>query len=184
MSRIIPVDRTSAQVKSQQLMDAVQNKLGSVPNIFKVMAQAPAALEGYLNFSGALGTGVLSASLREQIALTIAGVNHCDYCASAHNLMGKGTGLNEAELELNLKGESTDAKTLAALRFVKRVVQDRAVVSNKVLDDLRNSGFNDEEVVEIIAHIGLNIFTNYFNHIADTEVDFPFVSTADVVSAA
>ena len=184
MPRIKPVDPASTEQKSQQLLDAVNNKLGTVPNIFKVMAHAPAALEGYLNFSGALGAGALSPQLREQIALVTAGVNQCDYCASAHTLMGKGTGLDEDELQRNLNGEATDSKTQVALSFAKKVVQARGVVTNDDLAELHSAGFNDEETIEIVAHIGLNLFTNYFNHIAETEVDFPLVSTADVANAA
>jgi uncharacterized peroxidase-related enzyme len=184
MSRIKPVDPASTEAKSQQLLDAVQSKLGTVPNIFKVMAQAPAALEGYLNFSGALANGVLSPALREQIALATAGVSQCDYCASAHTLMAKGAGVEEDELKRNLGAQSSDSKTQAALSFVKRVVEDRGVVTNDDLADLRSVGFSDAEIVEIIAHIGANIFTNYFNHIAETEIDFPLISTADVAKAA
>jgi alkylhydroperoxidase family enzyme len=98
--------------------------------------------------------------------------------------MAKGAGVEEDELKRNLGAQSSDSKTQAALSFVKRVVEDRGVVTNDDLADLRSVGFSDAEIVEIIAHIGANIFTNYFNHIAETEIDFPLISTADVAKAA
>lgn len=184
MSQIKPVDPATTDGKARTLLNAVQEQLGTVPNIFKVMAHAPAALEGFLNISGALSTGSLSPALREQIALTVAGQNQCDYCASAHTLMGKGAGVAEDELQQNLNAVSADEKTQVALTFAKKVVQNRGVTTADDLTQLHSAGYSDEDIIEIIAHIGINLFTNYFNHIAGTEVDFPLISTADVANAA
>jgi AhpD family alkylhydroperoxidase len=141
-------------------------------------------LEGYLAFNSALGRGVLPAGLREQIAVAVAGANECDYCASAHTALGKGAGVSAEELARNLQGGSADGKTQKALRFVRTVVSKRGHVSDADVLALREAGFNDAEVVEIVAHIGLNMFTNYFNHIADTEIDFPVVRTTPDARAA
>ena len=110
--------------------------------------------------------------------------NGCDYCASAHTVMGKGAGVAEVELALNLKAESTDARTQAALTFAKKVVEARGRVSDADVATLREAGYDDGEIVEIVMHIGLNLFTNYFNHIVDTEIDFPVVKAAPAVQAA
>ena len=184
MSRIKPLNLNAATGKTQDLLNAVKSQLGGVPNIFLTLAQSPVVLEAFLNFNSALGQGTLSPAVREQIALTVAGKNHCDYCASAHTVMGKGAGISDEELEKNLVGESEDSKTQAALNFSKEVVENRGGISDASIDALRTAGYGDDELIEIIAHIAINTFTNYFNRIAQTEIDFPVVSTTHVAKAA
>lgn len=184
MVRIQPIDRAAADGDAGALLDGVKATLGGVPNIFATFARAPKVLEGFLAFNGALSKGVLPAALREQIALTIAGANHCDYCASAHTAVGKHAGLDHDELARNLRGESQDSATRAVLGFVRKVVDRRGRVEDADISALRGAGYGDDAIVEIIAHVGLNLFTNYFNHIAGTDIDFPVVRTADVPLAA
>lgn len=178
MPRISALEITQAPAASQELLAAVQKKLGVAPNVFRTMAHSPAVLGAFLGFGQALGGGSIGAKLGEQIALTVAGRNECDYCASAHTVLGKGAGLSEGELACNLKGEATDPKVQAALTFANKVVENRGVVSDEDLQAVRAAGFSDAEVVEIIAHVSINIFTNYLNHIAGTDVDFPAVSAS------
>jgi uncharacterized peroxidase-related enzyme len=149
-----------------------------VPNLLETFAHSPAVLQYYLAGSEALGGGALSAELREQIALVTAGENECDYCASAHTLMGKGAGLAAAEMSDNLRGRSTNAKTQAALNFAAAIVSERGRVSDAQLNAVRAAGYGDAEVVEIVANVVANVFTNYFNHIAGTVIDFPVVESA------
>jgi uncharacterized peroxidase-related enzyme len=175
MSRITALNPTDAPAASQPMLAAVKAKLGMVPNLFKTFAHSPAVLQFYLSGSEALASTKISAALREQIALVTAGENDCNYCASAHTLMGKGAGVAIDELAANLRGRSSDAKTQAALKFARVVVADRGRVSNAELAQVRAAGFGDAEITEIVATVAANIFTNYFNHIADTEVDFPLV---------
>jgi len=177
MQNIAILEKDNASVEAQELLGAVQKQLGMIPNIFLTFAHSPAVLKGYIQFSGALATGKLSAQLREQIAVATAGKNHCDYCASAHTLLGGKAGVKKEELGLNLAGCSNDPKTASALKFVVEVVEKRGEIDESSLANLVEAGFSDEEVVEIIGHIGLNIFTNYFNHIAGTKIDFPLVTT-------
>ena len=185
MQNIVPVD-AGVPGPAADILAAVKQKLGKVPNILATMANAPAAVDAYLAFGAALDKGVLSAKLREQIALTVAGANECDYCASAHSFIANSLGVAADEARRNLFGESADAKTAAILRFARETVQNRANFANgaSVLNELRNAGVNDAEVVEIIATIAINIFTNYFNHIAGTHVDFPLVSSTPDRSVA
>ncbi len=178
MARIETVDRDSADPRAQAQLDQVQKMMGGVPNILGTMAQSPAVLGSYLAFSGALKDASLSGALREQIALAVAGANSCDYCASAHTVLGKGQGVHETELARNLSGESTDERVAAALRFSRRLVETRGFVSDDDLSAVRSAGFSDGEVLEILATVAFNIFTNYFNHVAETEIDFPRVSAA------
>ena len=184
MPRIPALDPATAPGDAKTLMDGVRSSIGMVPNIFATFAQSPKVLEGFLAFNGALGDGLLPGVLREQIALAMAGANRCDYCASAHSLMAKGAGVAEDERARNLRGESVDAKTAAALAFVRSVVHQRGKVGDAEVASLRTVGFSDGEIVEIVAHIGVNMFTNYFNHIVDTEIDFPAVRTTGTAAAA
>ena len=179
MQRIPALTVATAPAASQPLLEAVKKKIGMVPNLFKTFAHSPAALQYYLAGSDALKQGVLPAPLREQLALTIAGANECDYCASAHTLMGKGAGLAAGEMTSNLRGRSEDAKTQAALHFAEAIVSGRGRVSDEQLQAVRTAGYSEEEVVEIVAHVAANIFTNYFNHIAGTVIDFPVVKAGE-----
>lgn len=183
MARIQPVQPEQASDAARKLLDAVKRQLGLVPNIFKTLAQSPAVLDAYLKQMSALASGDLDPKLREQIALVAAGKNQCDYCASAHTLLGKGAGVAESELVNNLKAQSTDITTQAALSFAAAIVDQRGRVADSELAAVRQAGFSDGQVVEIIAVTCMNIFTNYFNHIADTEVDFPLVSTSSLSQA-
>jgi len=184
MPRINPIDHGSATGKAKDLLDGVKAQLGVVPNIFATFVQSPKVLEGFLAFNGALSQGLLSTQLREQIALTVAGANSCDYCASAHTALGKGAGIASDELGRNLRGQSNDSATQAVLAFVSKVVEQRGQVGDGAIDNLRAANFTDGEIVEIVAHIGANLFTNYFNHIVGTEIDFPVVSATATPQAA
>lgn len=181
--RIQPLTNPEGQAKD--LLHGIQEKLGSTPNIFKTFANAPAALNGYLQFSGALKQGVLSDQHRERIALALAGFNGCDYCASAHTTIGKGAGLDEDELSAALKGESSDKRAQAILTYALAVAEKHGHVSDADVSAARDAGLTDEEIIEIIANVALNIFTNYFNETVLSEVDFPTkINTADIRKAA
>ena len=175
MSRITPVNPAEATGKAKDLLAAVQAKLGITPNLMKTLAVAPAALEAYLNFSGALSGGVLNAKFREEIALSVAQANSCEYCLSAHSAIGKMVGLKPEEIAASRESRSADAKQDAGLKFAQSVVVQKGEVSNGAIESVRAAGYNDAEITEIVANVALNIFTNYFNHVAQTEVDFPRV---------
>ena len=175
MTRIQAIDYEQSTGKARELLDAVKAKLGITPNMMKTMAQSPAVLEAYLNFSGALGGGNLNARLREQIALISAEINGCGYCASAHTAIGKMVGLDEDAILSARSGNAADAKTDAALKFARAVIVNRGEVSDADLQAVRDAGFSDGEIGEIVANVALNIFTNYFNEIAKTDIDFPKV---------
>jgi uncharacterized peroxidase-related enzyme len=183
MPRINPVTPEATPAKSTPLLEGVQKALGVTPNMMKTMAHSPAVLGAYLGFGQALGGSSLSGTLREQIALAVAGANTCDYCASAHTALGKGLGVSEDELTRNLEGRSDDARTDAALKFATAVVAKRGFVSDDDLSAVRQAGYGDAELTELIATVVLNIFTNYFNHIAQTDIDFPLVNTQETVAA-
>ena len=183
MPTITPIDPARATGKAKQLLDAVQTKLGVTPNLMKTFAASPAALEAYLNFSGALGDGLLDAKFREQIALAVAQANSCQYCLSAHTVIGGMVGLKSEEIRASRESHSTEAKKNAGLQFAQAIVVQRGEVSASAVDSVRKAGYSDGEIVEIVSHVALNILTNYINHVAQTEVDFPRVDVA-IKSAA
>jgi len=173
VNRIAQLDPTQATGRTKQLFDALQAKLGTLPNIFRVLGNAPAALEAYLNFSGALADASFSAKLREQIALTVASSNLCSYCLSVHAFIGTRAGLSEREIADAGHATATIAKTDAILKLARNIVVQRGEVSDSDLEQARASGLTDGEIVETVANVALNIFTNYLNHVARTVVDFP-----------
>jgi uncharacterized peroxidase-related enzyme len=180
MSRLKPVDPTTATGKAKELLDAVKNKLGIVPNMTRVMAASPVVLESYLGFSGALSGGLLDAKTREQLALLTAQENHCDYCLSAHTAIGKMVGLKHEEIVASREGDGSNPKTTAALTFSKRILDTKGQISEADLTAVRSAGFSEGEIAEIIAHVALNVFTNYFNIATDVDIDFPKVSYSEV----
>ena len=175
MQRITAINPAEAVGKAKQLLDGVQAKLGMTPNLMKTLAAAPAALEAYLSFSGALGSGTLDAKFRELIALTVAQANSCEYCLSAHSTIGKMVGLKPEEIASSREAHSTDAKRQAGLVFAQTLVVQRGEVTDQTLAEVKAAGYTEGEITEIVANVALNIFTNYFNHVARTEVDFPRV---------
>jgi len=176
MTRLTALNPETAPGQAQRLLKGVESKLGFAPNIMRTIANSPAVLQGYLEFSGALSKGNLFPKLREQIALAVSEVNDCQYCLAAHSVIGRSVGLSEEALGDSRRGESPDPKEATVLAFARNVVTNRMRVSDEDVAKLRKAGFTEGDIVELIANISLTLFTNYFNHIAGTEVDFPAVS--------
>jgi uncharacterized peroxidase-related enzyme len=184
MNRITQLDPPQATGKARQLFDGVQAKLGNVPNLFRVFANSPAALEGYLNFSGALAGGVLNARVREQIALAVAEINDCAYCRSAHTFIGGKVGLTESEIADARKVVATDERTEDILNLARNIVVQRGKLSDAELQAARAAKLSDAEIVETTANVALNILTTYVNHVAQTVVDFPEVKAVETAVSA
>jgi uncharacterized peroxidase-related enzyme len=177
MSRIpTPATVADAPEKSRPLLEAVGKQLGVVPNMFRLIATSPQALEGYLGLSGALGRGALPAATRERIALTVAEANGCDYCLSAHTYLGRNLAhLDDAEITANRNGASNDPKADAAVRFAAVVTRARGHIAEADLTAVRAAGYTDAQVIEIVQHVALNTWTNYLNVVFGTDIDFPLV---------
>ena len=173
MPRIQPIDKNSTDTSTAELLGAVQKKMGTIPNIIATMANSPAVAKAYLGFSQSLSTGSLPARLREQIALVVGETNGCNYCVAAHTALGKAAGLTEEETCDARHAVAGNGHDQAALEFARKIVSDRGNVSDDDVQKARQAGYTDGEVAEIVANVALNIFTNYFNHVAGTEVDFP-----------
>jgi len=173
MPRIQTINADSASTEQKQILAGVQQAMGLVPNLISTLAQSPAAAHAYLAFSGALAKGSLPAKLREQISLVVGEANACEYCLAAHTLLGGKAGLSQDEVLAARTAASADPKTAAALMFAQKLVSERGGVSDADVAGLREHGFTDGDITEIVANTALNIFTNYFNHVAGTVVDFP-----------
>jgi uncharacterized peroxidase-related enzyme len=177
MTRIsTPSSIETSPEAAQPLLQAVKKQLGIVPNLFRVVGNSPAALEGYLGLNGALAKGSLEAPTRERIALAVAEVNGCDYCLSAHSYLGKNISkLSDTEMAANRAGGSSDPKAEAAVRFAVKLVKARGHVADADVEAVKRVGYTDAQIVEIVLHVTLNTLTNYVNVVAKTEIDFPVV---------
>jgi uncharacterized peroxidase-related enzyme len=174
-SRVPLVSANDTPAGSRALLDAVHGAFGATPNMFRAVAHSPAALQAMWGFFGALGGGSIPAKLGEQIAVAVADRNACEYCLAAHTALGRKAGASSAEMSAAQAGESTDPATAAALRFALKLVEQRGQVSDADVGAMRAAGFDDGQVVEVLAHVALNLFTNYVNVAFAVPVDFPGV---------
>jgi uncharacterized peroxidase-related enzyme len=176
MTYLHTVNPDSAEGKTKALLESVRGSLGVVPNLFRVTANSPAALEGLLNLNGALGKGTFNAKLRERIALAVAEANGCAYCLSAHSVLGQGAGLTQQDIDAARLAQALDGRTAAILRFAHQIVDERGAIPNAALQEAKRAGLTDAEIVEVIGNVVVNLFTNYVNLVANTDIDFPVVT--------
>jgi uncharacterized peroxidase-related enzyme len=175
MTHVNLIDPATAGAAVKPTLDQIKGAFGVVPNMFKAVANSPAALQSMWGSFGALGGGTIGAKLGEQIAVAVADRNACNYCLVAHTVLGQKAGASAAEMTAAQRGQSSDPKTALALAFALKVVENRAQVSAEDVKALRAAGFDDSAIVEILAHVALNLFTNYVNVAFDVPVDFPAV---------
>lgn len=176
MSRINLVTDAQANTEQQALYAAIQGQLGMVPNFLKIFANSPAALRAFLGLHGIANEGSLDPQTRERIALGLAEQNACEYCVSAHTAIGRKAGLSSVEIEANRAGTSQDAKASVAVKFARSLAANSGEVTTAELLEIRNAGYNDAEIVEIITHVGMNILTNILGKASRVEIDFPKVA--------
>ena len=178
MLRPTPIEPGQFSKELQGMLERSNVRLEEIPNFLRILAKAPAAALAYMRIDRTLAAGQLAERQREQIALAVAEINGSNYCLRAHSVIGANTGLSDEEIQSARRASAPDAKTNQILRFTQSVVMQRGDVSDEDLRALRKAGISDAEVVEILANIALNIFTNYLNILSQTEVDFPMVDRA------
>lgn len=176
MPRIEILNPQNTTGERKEILDQIHSGFGVTPNMFKTIANSTPALKMMWSAFGALGGGKLGAKLGEQIAVAVANINRCEYCLAAHTALGKGAGLSAEVMSLAQSGKSTDPKTQVALTFAVKLVKERANVSSDDISELKKAGYSEEDIAEILAHVALNIFTNYTNVAFDVPVDFPKVA--------
>jgi uncharacterized peroxidase-related enzyme len=182
MPRLPQLVTISATPEQQELLDLTRRQLGRVPNLYAAMAGGPAALRGYLALRDALVAGVLDSALRERLALLIAQDNRCTYCVSAHTMRMSKLGLDADEALRARAGESADPHAAAVLKVAAELLEARGRIGDDDLASARAAGVTDAELAEVVAHIALNTLSNYFNHLAEPELDFPEVALVLPVS--
>ncbi|WP_298507808.1 carboxymuconolactone decarboxylase family protein [uncultured Kordia sp.] len=174
-TRIETLNPETTTGEAKELFNAVQQKLGFIPNLIKVFGNSPATLKSYLSLGELTASGNFSNKFREQLALAIAEENTCNYCLSAHTAIGKMNGLTEEQTEASRQGLASDAKIQAGLQFAQSVTKNRGQVTGEEIAAVKAAGYNDGDVLEIVLNVVSNTLTNYVNHIAETVVDFPSV---------
>lgn len=180
MSRLTIPTLDNAPEASKPMLDAVNKQLGVVPNLFRLIGNSPTALTAFTSFQSSLSK-MLDVKTRERIALAVAQVNGCDYCLSAHNYLGLNLAkISPEEIELNRRGKSGDAKANAAVAFAYKVAKERGHVDTADIEAVRNADFSDAQIVEIVAVVAENSFTNYLNEVAKTDIDFPVMTASSL----
>ena len=184
MSRLPPSDPKTAPAPAKALLHAVQAQLGVTPNFSRVLANSPKALEGFLGLYGAAACFALDKATQERIALAVAEGNACEYCVSAHTAIGRHAGLTNDEMALNRRGGSGDAKAAAVVAFAKALNDNVGAVTSAEFDAARAAGLTDAEIVEVIAVVALNVFTNILGKAVRVDIDFPKVALLDAPAKA
>jgi uncharacterized peroxidase-related enzyme len=173
MPYIRPLDRGAAKGATASTLDAIQKQLGALPNMFRTLAHSPAALQAYVQLAAAAAGGRFDAAQRERIALAVGEANGCGYCVAAHGALGAMAGLDDAQIDAARAARAPDAKDAAALTLARAIVANRGHVDVAALDAFKAAGYGDAEILDVLVNVVLNVFTNYTNHLARTEIDFP-----------
>jgi len=176
MSRINVVTQENADTEQKALLDAIQGKLGMVPNFLGILAHSPDALRAFLGLHGIAEQGQLDPQTRERIALAVAQENSCEYCLSAHTAIGRKAGLSGSEMQANRAGTSEDSRAAAAVTFANALNTHLGDVTQAELNAVREAGYSEAEIVEIITHVGMNILTNLIGKASHVDIDFPKVT--------
>lgn len=183
MTRLRPVSPELATGKTKDLYGVIKSRLGVVPNMMQTMGNSPAFLQGYLSLGDALGGGRLGVKIGELIALTVAEANACNYCLSAHTYISANlVKMDSDTIDAARNAESADQRTKAILRFAKRLVDKKGQATDADVAAIKEAGVTEGEIGEIVGYVALNILTNYFNTVAQTDIDFPVVTAGRVAA--
>ncbi len=184
MQRVHSVNPQVAQGRTKELLDTVQQAFGMIPNTAKVMANSPAVLDSFLAFSTAMGKVQIGEKLHNQVKLNTSETNSCDYCTSILCAIAPSAGLSADDILAGRTGKSENHRTDAALKFADAVLENRGKVTDQQLGAVRQAGFGDTEIVEIVASVVLGCFTNFLNNVADTELDIPQVEPVEACTTS
>jgi uncharacterized peroxidase-related enzyme len=178
MPRVLPIDPAKADSDTQATLDGVKKKIGMVPNLYATFAHSPAVLKAFLGLSETLAGGRLTPAQREIVALSVGQANSCQYCLSAHTMVGKSVGLSEEQIVDARQGTNEAPLEHAVAEVANRIVTQKGWLTDEDVAAARSAGIDDELLLEVIANVSLNLLTNYTNHIVQTDIDFPAVSTS------
>lgn len=173
MSYIPALPRDAVPAAIGVSLDAVQKKLGVLPNMFRVFAHTKVALDAYLQLADVASRGRFDARQREQIALAVGDANDCGYCVAAHAAIGGMVGLSPEQIARARQAQAEQPRDTALLQLARRIVDTRGHVPTAELDRFKAAGFDDAAILEVLVNVVLNLYTNYTNHLARTKIDFP-----------
>jgi uncharacterized peroxidase-related enzyme len=175
-----PVDLETAPEKSRPLLENVQKSYKFIPNLFGVFANTPVLLEGYMALQKAFDKGSLSAVERQIILLSASVENRCGYCIAAHSTVLKAILHAPAEIVSAVRANEpvSDPKLQALVALTKEIVTERGHVSEQVMDNFRATGYQKDQVLEVLIGVALKTMSNYLDHISHTELDSAFQSEA------
>ena len=183
MTRIAPATPENADPKAAELLAGVQKKAGFIPNVVGTIGQSGPALAAYMGFNQALSTSKFDTKARELMAVAVSGANDCEYCVSGHGAFAKNAAASHDEVLAAIRGESDDPRLSAALTFAQAVTRTRGFVEDSALSAARDAGLGDTELIEVVALVIVNSFTNYVVHVADVELDFPKIEIAEALAS-
>jgi uncharacterized peroxidase-related enzyme len=176
MTYIAPLATSAADAATAATLNAVKAKVGMIPNLYATLARAPAALNGMLQLGDAINAGKLSASEREIVALATSQANGCQYCVSAHTLLGKNAGLKPEQIRHARAGTGGDKRSSAIAALAMALVEKRGHVDTQLLNGFKGDGLSEGDLLEVVANVIATTLTNYTNNVARTDIDFPVVS--------
>jgi uncharacterized peroxidase-related enzyme len=176
MPRLNVVEPEAATGKVKELYEASQQQFGTVFNLFKGLANAPLALDAYMTLERLIAGGTLSPAEQAIVRLTASQLNGCEYCLAAHTMEGRMKGMSEDEMVKIRRGDATDPKHAALVRFTRRVLDRKGFVRDEEIDAFRQAGYTDEHIAEVVTILAQKTLSNYFNHIHDTPLDVPAVA--------
>lgn len=180
MPRIDTISPGATEASTQDVLDAIKSKVGMLPNLHATLAHAPAALRGYLALGDILATGKLTSAQREIVSIAAAQANGCQYCLSAHTMLGKGAGLDGAAIQDARTGAAGSSANHAIGQLVHRLIETRGRISDSDLSGAREAGLDDTQILEVVANVAMNVLTNFTNNVCQTKVDFPSVDLDEV----
>ncbi len=173
MSRLNVVTPEQATGQTKELYNAIQQAVGGVPNIYQGVGNSPAALEGVLHIGAVLGKGQLSAAEIETVKLAVSEAYGCTYCLAVHSMLGKKAGLTDEQTISIRRGSPQLPKLAALVKFVNTAIQPKGRVSDDDLHAMKAAGYNDAQITEALLTISQTVFTNLFNRVHQTPLDFP-----------
>jgi uncharacterized peroxidase-related enzyme len=178
MPRIEPLKPEHVPADSKPTLDAFTKNIGFTPNMMATFATSPIAFNGWAGLFGAMSKA-LDVKTRDSIGLAVSEVNGCNYCLTVHSYTAKHMAkLEDDEIILARKGHATDPKRDAAIQFAKRVIETRGKVRDADVAVVRDAGYTDANMIEIVGLVAMYTLTNFVNNVSDPERDFPPVAAA------
>jgi uncharacterized peroxidase-related enzyme len=178
MARSTALKPDQVPAESRPTLDAFTKNIGFTPNMMATFAQSHVAFNAWAGLLGSLSKA-LDVKTRDSIGLAVSEVNGCNYCLTVHSFTAERMArLPAEEIKLARKGHATDPKRDAAVQFARQVIETRGHVGEAALKAVREAGFTDANIMEIVALVAMYSLTNFFNNVFDPEMDFPAVAPA------